>query len=139
MALVVDTGPLLAAGDPDDRDHARCQDLLASTHEEIVVPAPVVVELEWITSSRTQPGSFDLFLESVGNGEFRVEPMNAEDYARIRLLLRQYADFPLGLVDASVVAVCERLGERKVATLDHRHFSVIRPSHTRSLHLLPDA
>jgi predicted nucleic acid-binding protein len=68
-----------------------------------------------------------------------VEPLNAEDYARIRLLLRQYADLPLGLVDASVVAVCERLGERKVATLDHRHFGVIRPAHTRSLRLLPDA
>jgi predicted nucleic acid-binding protein len=139
LALVVDTGPLLAAGDPDDRDHERCQDLLDSTHEEIVVPAPVVVELEWMTTSRTQPGSFDVFLESVGRGEFRVEPSNAEDYARIRLLLRQYADLPLGLVDASVVAVCERLGERKVATLDHRHFGVIRPAHTRSLRLLPDA
>lgn len=92
-----------------------------------------------MTTSRTQPGSFDLFLESVEKGEVRVEPLNVEDYARIRVLLRLYADFPLGLVDASVVAVCERLGERKVATLDHRHFSVVRPAHTLSLRLLPDA
>lgn len=98
MALVVDTGPLLAAGDPDDADHPACQHLLD-----------------------------------------RIEPLTAQDYARIRVLLRHYADLPLGLVDASVVAICERLGERKVATLDHRHFRAVRPAHTASLRLLPDA
>jgi len=57
LALVVDTGPLLAAGDPDDRDHPTCQNLLDAAREEIVVPAPVVVALEW-TTTRTQPVSF---------------------------------------------------------------------------------
>ena len=79
---------------------------------------------------------FDDFLDDVASGSVRIEPLGAADFARIRV--RQYANFPLGVVDASVVAVCERLGERKVATLDHRHFG-IRPSHTRSLRLLPDA
>lgn len=139
MALVVDTGPLLAALDMNDRDHARCGDLLAATSEPIVVPAPVVVELEWMTTARVGREAFDDFLDDVDSGRVGIEPLAAQDYARIRVLLRQYADFPLGFVDASVVAVCERLRERKVATLDHRHFRVIRPSHTRSLRLLPDA
>jgi predicted nucleic acid-binding protein len=50
-----------------------------------------------------------------------------------------WPDFPLGFVDASVIAICERLGERKVATLDHRHFNAIRPKHIKSFRLLPDA
>ena len=118
---------------------ARCRDFLADATETIVVPAPVVVELEWMTPIRVGREEFDDFLSDVDTGGVRIEPLNAEDYARIRVLLRQYADFPLGLVDASVVAICERLGERRVATLDHRHFSAIRPAHTRSLRLLPDA
>jgi len=69
-----------------------------------------------------------------------LEPLSGEDCARVRVLLRQYADFPLGFVDAAVIAVCERLEECKAATLDHRHFSVIRPAPIRSpLRLLPDA
>jgi len=139
VALVVDTGPLLAALDVNDLDHERCRDFLADAPEQIVVPAPVVVELEWMTTSRVGRDEFDDFLDDVETGRVRVEPLNAEDYARIRVLLRTYADFPLGLIDASVVAICERLGEHKVATLDHRHFSVIRPKHARSLRLLPDA
>lgn len=139
MALVVDTGPLLAALDTNDRDHVRCSGFLAGAKEPIIVPAPVVVELEWMTTTRVGRDELDDFLDDVETGRVVVEPLGPADYARIRVLLRQYADFPLGLVDASVVAVCERLGERKVATLDHRHFGAIRPAHTRSLRLLPDA
>lgn len=59
------------------------------------------------------------------------------DYSRVRELCTQYNDFPLGFVDAAVVAITERLGELKLATLDHRHFRVVRPRHTASLTLLP--
>ncbi|TDU03059.1 SUKH-4 immunity protein of toxin-antitoxin system [Streptomyces sp. 846.5] len=52
-------------------------------------------------------------------------------------LVLQYADFPLGGVDASVIAVAERFGVDRVATLDLRHFSVVKPAHVPSLTLLP--
>jgi uncharacterized protein len=51
--------------------------------------------------------------------------------------VRRYADLPLGAVNASVIAIAERLAVAEVATLDLRHFSVVRPSHVRSLNLLP--
>ncbi|HET6859230.1 MAG TPA: hypothetical protein VFH94_19350 [Streptomyces sp.] len=57
-----------------------------------------------------------------------------EDYEHLRDL---YADFPLGTVDASVVAVAERLGLQEVATIDRRHFSAVRPKHVRALTLVP--
>ena len=44
-----------------------------------------------------------------------------------------YADLRVGFVDAAVLAVVERLRETKLATLDHRRFSVMRPgTSTRS-------
>jgi len=52
-------------------------------------------------------------------------------------LILQYADFPLGAVDASVIAVAERFGVARVATLDRRHFSVVKPTHVPALTLLP--
>jgi uncharacterized protein len=52
-------------------------------------------------------------------------------------LVEQYADLPLGAVDASVIALAERLGIPEVATLDRRHFSVVRPLHVPTFHLLP--
>ncbi|MFC6074290.1 hypothetical protein [Microbispora bryophytorum] len=53
-------------------------------------------------------------------------------------LVETYASLPLGAVDASVVAVAERLGITEVATLDRRHFTVVRPQHTGAFMLLPE-
>jgi len=51
--------------------------------------------------------------------------------------MERYNDLPLGMVDASVIALTERLGADTVATLDHRHFEVVRPRHVQRLHLVP--
>lgn len=53
-------------------------------------------------------------------------------------LVEQYDDLRLGTTDASVIAVAERLGVREIATLDRRHFSVIRPRHVENFILLPE-
>ncbi|MBI2236936.1 MAG: twitching motility protein PilT [Actinobacteria bacterium] len=63
--------------------------------------------------------------------------MQIDDYPRIRELVDRYADLGVGFVDAAVLAIVERLGEPKLATLDHRHFSVMRPRHVDALELLP--
>lgn len=68
---------------------------------------------------------------------FRIEPVTEADLARIVELTEAYADLPLGGTDASVIAVAERLGFETVATLDRRHFSVVRPRHAEFLTLLP--
>ena len=64
-------------------------------------------------------------------------PLAASDLDRMVELVEKYADFPLGLVDASVIAVAERLGAREIATLDRRHFSAVRPAHVQAFTLLP--
>jgi uncharacterized protein len=73
------------------------------------------------------------FLTSVATGEFQHVTITAADLARTAELVRAYADLPLGAVDASVVAVAERLQLTDVAT----YFTVVRPSHTAALNLLP--
>ncbi len=59
------------------------------------------------------------------------------DYRRAAELVTTYADLPLGTTDATVIALSERLWVGEVATLDHRHFRVVRPQHVAALTLLP--
>jgi uncharacterized protein len=59
------------------------------------------------------------------------------DLIRMAELMRQYVGFPLGVADASAFAVAERLRASEVATLDHRHFRAVTPSHVTTLKLLP--
>ncbi len=81
--------------------------------------------------------SFPAILGQIRTGALKVEDLIERDYERIEELLRTYADLRVGFVDAAVLAVVERLREPKLATLDHRHFSVMRPRHVDALELLP--
>jgi len=137
LALVVDTGPLFAAYDLSDNDHARCVEVLSSTHEELLVPAPVVVEFDWLCSTRKVPNAPLVLLDDILAGAYTVVSLTPEDHARCREILERYADADIGFVDAAVLAVVERLNEPKLATLDGKHFRCLRPRHVDSLILLP--
>jgi uncharacterized protein len=58
-------------------------------------------------------------------------------WARIAELVTTYADLQLGGTDASVITLAERLGATRIATLNHRHFRVVRPRHADAFELLP--
>ncbi|WP_249124581.1 PIN domain-containing protein [Saccharopolyspora erythraea] len=68
---------------------------------------------------------------------FELVELTIEDVDRIHELVAKYADLPLGATDASVVSIAERLGVAALATLDRRHFSVVRPRHIPAFTLLP--
>jgi predicted nucleic acid-binding protein len=123
--------------DRADADHEICRQLLSDSPEPLLVPAPVVVELEWLASSRLGPQPFLSFLADVDADDVTIVDLIRTDYARIRQLLTRYADSKLGFVDAAIVAILERLNEHKLATLDRRHFTAVRPKHTDAIELLP--
>jgi predicted nucleic acid-binding protein len=137
MPLILDTGPLLAALDAADADHEACAALLTSSTEDLIVPMLVLSELDYWCAKRLTQAVWDGFLEDLIAGAYRPEAPSNVDLVRCRELQTHYADLALGIVDASVMALTERLGEDKLATLDRRHFSVVRPAHTKALLLLP--
>jgi predicted nucleic acid-binding protein len=77
------------------------------------------------------------FLGDLAAGEFAVEAVVAGDWLRIAELVSRYRDLPLGTVDGSVVAAAERLRITEIATLDRRHFSIVRPTHVDAFELVP--
>ncbi len=137
MPLVLDTGPLLAALDAADPDHARCAELLSEASEDLVVPTLVLAELDYWCHRRLGVDVWLTFLDDLLAGVYRPEHPSPGDLKRCRELQSQYEDQPLGVVDASVLALVERLGEDKLATLDHHHFAMVRPTHVEALELLP--
>jgi predicted nucleic acid-binding protein len=101
------------------------------------VPTLVVTEVAYLLGSRLSSDAEVRFLADLASGNFIAEPVAASDWLRIAELVSQYKDLPLGTVDASVVAAAERLDVVQLATLDLRHFTVVRPAHTDAFELLP--
>jgi uncharacterized protein len=137
VALVLDTGPLLAALDAADPDHAGCAALITDAREDLVVPALVLAELDYWCHKRLDGDVWTAFLDDLLAGAYRAEPPTDADLRRCRELQGRYHDLRLGVTDASVIALVERLNEPKVATLDHRHFAAVRPLHVDALELVP--
>jgi uncharacterized protein len=138
--IVCDTGPLVAAALYKDPDHHQCVELFTGLHlagRQMVLPAPVVAEVGYLLGTKAGAWAEAIFLRSLADGDFIVEELVKADYARTADLVEKYADLPLGTTDAAVIALAERLDVREVATLDHRHFTVVRPRHVKALTLLP--
>jgi predicted nucleic acid-binding protein len=90
-----------------------------------------------LLGTRLGPEAEIRFLGDLAGGVLGVEPVHASDWIRIAELVWRYRDLPLGTTDASVVAAAERLKVERVATLDRRHFQVVRPAHIAAFDLLP--
>ena len=138
--IVCDTGPLVAAALSNDADHATCVRLFNDMHaagRELLVPATVTAEVGYLLAREAGARVESLFLRSLAEGDFAAVDLTATDYARIAELVDTYGELPLGTTDASVIAIAERLKLTDVATLDRRHFTIVRPSHVDSLTLLP--
>jgi predicted nucleic acid-binding protein len=138
VALILDTGPLYAALDRTDADHPACRRLIEEANELLVIPSPVLVEVDHWIHVRLHPGVLVALLDDVIAGAYHIEDVTSQDYRRIRELCDRYGDADIGFVDAAVLAIVERLDEPKLATLDRRHFRILRPRHVDALRLLPD-
>lgn len=132
---IVDSGPLVAAANSADPDHQACLRALQEPGVHLVIPALCIAEAAYLIQSRRGPRMEARFLR--GMEAFDIQAPHSGDWRRIGELVEQYADFPLGGTDASVVALAERFRTDQLITLDHRHFRAVRPRHCESFRLLP--
>ncbi len=101
------------------------------------MPQLVVTEVAYLLETRLGWSAEVRFLGDLASGNLLAEPVVAADWIRIAELVAEYHDLPLGTVDASVMATAERLGTNVVATLDRRHFSIVRPKHVKTFEIVP--
>lgn len=135
MALLLDTGVLYALADADDSWHRRCRNYLARVRETLLVPVTVIPEVAYLLRERLGERAEQVFVAALARGELDVQGVTVADFDRCVALLQKYPE--IGLVDASVVAIAERLRLRSIATTDRRHFAPIRPRHVGAFELVP--
>lgn len=135
MLAVVDAGPLYAAADADDLDHEPSVGALARGDLRLIVPALAIAEATYFVGERLGPHAEAAFLR--GLAQLDIEAPTGDDLERIAELVEQYADFPLGGTDASVIALAERVDATTIITLDRRHFAAVRPRHCDTFQILP--
>jgi uncharacterized protein len=137
VAAIVDTSILYALVDAADAAHARARGALERETEAIVVPQVTLPEVGYLIGSRLGNRAEVEFVRHLSASDWRLEPLTDADLERAIELMDRYADARLGIVDASMVAIAERLGVERIHTLDHRHFGSVRPGHVEAFTLLP--
>jgi uncharacterized protein len=137
VTLIVDTAPLVALGDARDPLHAAIGDLLRAEGGDLVVPAPVSAEVDYLIRRRGTAAAARAFLRDVASGRFRVEGLTADEHGTVARLDEQYADLDLGLADLSVVILAHRFRTKRLLTFDERDFRAVTPLSGGSFMLLP--
>ena len=106
-----------------------------ASEESLLVPVTVIPEVSDLLHSRLGVAAEQAFVCSLAARELDVEMLRDQDVARTAAILERYPD--IGFVDASVVAMAERLKVTQVATTDRRHFARVTPRHADAFVLLP--
>jgi predicted nucleic acid-binding protein len=122
--ILVDTGPLVALFDPRDPQHDRCRGVLAGIREPLSTTVPVLTEVFHMLTPDSQGAA--RLRDFIAEQGLTVWFLDGESLLRAFELMEQYADHPMDLADASLIAAAERLATRRVFTVDRRDFATYR-------------
>ncbi len=123
MSVLLDTGIVYAYYDRSDQWHARARTLILAERRGLILPAPVIPEIDHLLGVRLGAKSRQTFYAGIVEGAYLVVDLPRNAYARVADLNRRFDDLALGFVDAAIVALAETLGVSRVATTDRRHFA----------------
>lgn len=123
MSFLVDTGILYAYYDRSDNWHARARAVLQGTERGLIVPAPVIPEVDHLLGHRLGAAGRLAFYEGITGGHYLVADLPRQAYARVAEINRQFGDLDLGFVDAAIVALAAGMKITRIATTDRRHFT----------------
>jgi predicted nucleic acid-binding protein len=137
MAAIADSGALYGLYNRRDRYHRALRAAIVHEPGAILVPAAILSEVDYLIGAKLGVKAELDFLDDILAGAFTLEPFTLADLRRSRELIDQYSSLDLGLADAAVIATAERIGTRRILTVDEKHFRVIRASDGKPFTLLP--
>jgi predicted nucleic acid-binding protein len=120
-----------------DRYHSACLSLANEIQTGFMVPVTVLPEAAYLIYSRLGHHVMREYVRQMTGPNWAIEALQDRDLDRTLEILEKYRDNDLDFVDATLVAIAERLNITRVLTLDQRHFRVIRPSHCPAFEILP--
>ncbi|CAN5789931.1 hypothetical protein BH23ACT12_BH23ACT12_20270 [soil metagenome] len=135
--IVVDTSVILAFMNSRDAHHAQVSAWMAGDLQDLATTPLIVAETDHLVATRGGRSAVSALRADLAAGAYMVDWWPEAMAAAIRVAER-YADMALGLADASLVVLADRLETIQIATLDERHFRAVRPlSRATAFHLLP--
>jgi len=133
---ITDAGPLIALIDADEPDHERCRETLDRLRLPLLTTWPAFTEAMYLLGRaagwRGQSALWRLVLRE----DLAVAAPTPEANRRAARLMETYADLPMDLADATLVALAEERGDNRVFTLD-RDFHVFRFKGRRRFDVIP--
>jgi predicted nucleic acid-binding protein len=132
-ALICDTGALIDYLVESAPDHELFRQAIDQARTRFV-PALVLAEVDYFL--RDERRAMQAFMQDLAKGAFTYAPPTVGQLSRAMEVDRRFADLGLGLVDATIVALAESLGVRRLATRDMRHFATVRLRDGRALELV---
>ncbi len=135
--ILLDTSGLLAALFSDQRRHRDCAAALAAATSPLVLSPFVLAELDYLVGRLAGSAAELELLAEVGREAYWLAPFGAADVELARHVIARFPDLEIGLADASIVVLAERLGAADLLTLDERHFRVLPGPRGRPFRLLP--
>jgi hypothetical protein len=127
--IVADTGAILGLLDSGDRHHRALRTIYDHDPDAWVLPWAILPEVDYLVGTQLGGRAQDAFLDDLATGAFAVEWGHEADLREAQRIAGKHRDLRLGLVDAVVMAVAERLDARAIATLDLRHFGAVTLKH----------
>lgn len=137
MTTIVDTSFLVSLTNPNEYGHKACVAVAKTIRDTLIVPQTVLPEATYLLDKYLGHHVMREFVRRMLLPVWTIEPIRESDLVRTAVLLEKYHDNRLDFVDATLIAIAERLNIQRVLTLDKRHFRVIRPSHCPTFELLP--
>ena len=121
--VLIDSGPLSALFDKDDKYHSRAKQFIREYRGELITTAAVITEVVYLLDFGVQTQIN--FLNWVSRGALTLSDIKQHEYHRVVELFIKYSDLPIDFADASLVLLSENLRITKIATID-RDFYIYR-------------
>ena len=134
--VIADTGFVVALANRSDKRHADVAPIYLQ-YPQIWLPQVVLVEVAYLIGRDAGIATVVKFLQGLPSSRFELIAATEQDLGRTARILEQYTDSRIDFVDASVIAIAERLNIKTVLTIDQRDFRLFRPTHCQSFTLKP--
>jgi len=135
VPVILDTGIVYAYYDRSDAWHERAVGLVSAEAGSLLLPAPVIPEVDHLLRHRLGRDAGRVFRRSLADGDYLVADLPQDQYVRVAEIAERFDDLDIGFVDAAVVTLAQVSGVHRIGTTDRRHFEPL--SRALGLELLP--
>jgi hypothetical protein len=137
VGLIADTSAIVAAYDADDVNHIPVRAVLERESGPILVPSVILAEVDYMLRRFLGIDAELDFLNALETGSFTLELFTLDDLGRSIALIEKHRGVDLGLADAGIAAIAERLKIQRILTLDERDFRLMRTRRGEPFMILP--